>query len=399
MLPEVLASYPLPVTGLHMHVGTQMDNLETFTAAMRFLHRMSDLLEEHTAHRLSTLNLGGGLGIPFLEGQRFPSIDALAEALRPLRREGIVYEVEPGNSLVGNAVGLLARVAAIKTKRGRRWGILDVGTDQLMKFTIVRWEHQIVDAEHRPLPGEGPDALAGPLCFAGDVLLRATRLDGVQRGDPMLIRHAGAYCEAVSSHFNGRRGPAHVLIDTDGSLRSVRHAEDPFFQPGVQGYVPTASGTRRANREPVGRDTLDALHSQYMHELAAAEGYTILEAQRVGARAYRFEIEPRTPVDFVAMPLALRIVGDASIIAVGHVLGWQTKCGPVWATRLSLTSGSILPTHASFPCDVVVGAARLAPRPEVACVLTVHFNLGAGEVTGVARVVVPAESVATGAVA
>ena len=47
--------------------------------------------------------------------------------------------------------------------RDRRWGILDVGTDQLVKFTIARWEHQICGPDHRPLPREGPDALAGPL--------------------------------------------------------------------------------------------------------------------------------------------------------------------------------------------------------------------------------------------
>lgn len=339
ILPELLEGFPLPVSGLHMHVGTQMDNLEAFEAAIDFLHRMSDLLEQRTAHRIATLNLGGGLGIPFLEGQSFPSIDALAEALRPVRREGVVYEVEPGNSLVGNAVALMARVVAVKTVRGRRWGILDVGTDQLVKFTIARWEHQIDDAEHRPLPGDGPDALAGPLCFAGDVLLPATRLDGVERGDPVLVRHTGAYCEAVSSRFNGRRGPAHIMIEADGSIRVVRRAEDPFFQPGVQAHVPTASGTGTERHDRVRPGTVEALHSPYMREDAASESYTILEARREGERAYRFEVEPRTAVDFVGMPLALRIAGDASIIAVGHVLGWRNKAGPVWANRLSLTCG------------------------------------------------------------
>jgi diaminopimelate decarboxylase len=123
-LAEVLADYPLPVTGLHMHVGTQMDNLQAFVAGLEFLHSVSDYLEEHTPHRFSTLNLGGGLGIPFFDDQEIPSIDELTEALRPLRRDGLTYEVEPGNSLVGNAVALLAGVSAVKTMRGRRIAIL-----------------------------------------------------------------------------------------------------------------------------------------------------------------------------------------------------------------------------------------------------------------------------------
>jgi len=407
-LAQALADYPLPVTGLHMHVGTQMDNLEAFEAGLEFMHRLRDALEKHTPHRIGTLNLGGGLGIPFLDGQSFPTIDALADALVPLRRADLAYEVEPGNSLVGDAVALLARVVAVKTMRGRRWGIIDVGTDQLVKFTIARWEHQIVDAEHRPLPTEGPDALAGPLCFAGDVLLPATRLDGLRRGDPVLVRHAGAYCESVSSRFNGRRGPAHVLIGADGSARLSRRAEDSFFQPAVQAHVPRAFATaaapsERASATAVAADreelidprTVSALQSAYMHELAAEDGYTIVEARRVGERAYRFEIEPRAAVDFVAMPLALRIAGDACIIAVGHVLGWRSKAGPVWATRLSLTCGEMLPSAGRFPCRVVVDAPRPAAGPDGAHVAIVHFELGSGEVVGTAKVVVPVHGVSS----
>lgn len=412
-LPALLDGYPLPVTGVHMHVGTQMDNVETFVAAVGFLHELAGILERRAGQRIATLNLGGGLGIPFQDDQRFPTVDALAAALRPLLREDTEYEVEPGNALVGDAVALLSRVVALKAMRGRRWGILDAGTDQLVKFTVARWEHQIVDADHRPLPREGPDALAGPLCFAGDVLLPATRLDGVRRGDPVLIRHAGAYCEAVASRFNGRRGPAHVLVD-GGEVRLVRTAEDPFFEPAVQTYIPAGlaaepapAGTAGAGGAPAAPDApraepLDAavvaaLQSRYMHRDAAHDAYTILDARRTGERAYRFEVEPRAAVDFVAMPLALRIAGDACIIAVGHALGWREKARPVWATRLTLTFGATLPARGTFPCRVVVSALRPAPTPGIAHVGTVRFRLGDGEVTGTARVVVPAEGEADAA--
>lgn len=398
VLPEVLTDYPLPVTGLHMHVGTQMDNLEAFTAATDFLNRMSRLLESHTGHDISTLNLGGGLGIPFLDGQQFPSIEALADALLPLRREGITYEVEPGNSLVGNAVALLAQVAAVKTMRGRRWGILDVGTDQLMKFTIARWEHQIVDAEHEPFPRDGTDALGGPLCFAGDVLLPATRLAGVERGDPVLIRHAGAYCEAVSSHFNGRRGPAHIVIETDGSVRLTRREEDTFFEPNVQGHLPAGLENGGEEGELIGAGAVEALQSQYLQHDSVADGYTILEARRVGERAYRFEVEPRASVDFMGWPLAMRIASDAVIIAVGHMLGWRTKAGPMWGTRLSLTYDSMLHVREPLPCRVVVSPLRRLPRRAPGYTGTARFELGAGEIAGVVQVLVPVKRVAqTGA--
>ena len=86
-----------------------------------------------------------------------------------------------------------------------------VGTDQLVKHTVARWEHPIAGPDHRILPRSGPDGLAGPLCFAGDVLYPETDLTGIETGDPLLFGQAGSYCEAVSSRFNGRRAPVHVV--------------------------------------------------------------------------------------------------------------------------------------------------------------------------------------------
>lgn len=392
---ETLKDLPLPVTGLHLHVGTQMDNVQAFEAAMRFLHHTAELLHEATPHRISTLNLGGGLGIPFLEGQQFPTIDDLAAAIQALRDDRYTYEVEPGNSLVGNAVALLARLVTIKEMRGRRWGILDVGTDQLMKITMAGWRHTIRDADHRALPMEGTDALSGPLCFAGDVLLPATRLDGLSAGDALLVTHAGAYCEATSSRFNGRRGPPHVLIRTDGTSRLVRRAEDPFFQPAVQGHVPPEMSATAASGEVLDDAIVHALQSSYLHEGAAGDGYEFVEVRRIGPRAYAFEVTPRAAVDFISMPLALRIAGDACIVAVGHVMGWRSKAGPVWGTRLSMTYETMLPLAERLTCRVVVSSLRRVPRRGVAYTGIARFELGAGQVTGAVRVMVPAGRRAT----
>lgn len=392
-LPGYLATYPLPVSGLHMHVGTQMDNVETFVAGLAFLHRLADLLAEHTGHRIRTLNLGGGLGIPFADEESFPTIEELAAALAPHLRGGLDYHVEPGNSLVGDAVALLARVAATKNARGRRWAIADVGTDQLVKFTVARWEHQIVDADHRPLPRTGPDALAGPLCFAGDVLLPETSLGDLKTGDPLLVQHAGAYCEAVSSRFNGRRSPAHVVIDGDGEIHQVRRSEDPFFEPVLQSFVAqngngkgNGNGNGHAAAERVAPELCEALHSEYMHELANDDHYTLREMSKIGERTYDFTVDTSASVPFVAMPLALRIIGDAAITAVGHELGWRKKAAPVWATRLSMSCGENLPSGGAVPCRIIVGA--LYPSVQSGKTGVVHYQLGEhGEVRGVARVV------------
>jgi len=390
-LVDFLAGYSLPVSGLHTHVGTQMDNVGAFTASIRFLHRLADILAEETPHRIDTVNLGGGLGIPFLAGQAFPSIEELTAALRPYLRRKMRYEVEPGNSLVGEAVGLLARVVATKEARGRRWAVIDVGTDQMEKFTISRWEHQIVDADGQPLDREGPDGLCGPLCFAGDVFLPATRLAGIAKGDPLLVQHAGAYCEAVSSRFNGRRAPAHVVVDGDGRAELVRRSEDLFFEPSHQTLLPAGLAQPETFE---GGETLDlervaALQSEYMYELANHDRYTITEARRTGERSFLFRVQPAAAVSFVAMPLALRILGDTSIAAVGLLLGWERKDRPIWATRLSMTCGEMIPISGELLCAMVIGPLRPSRSPGIAATALVHYSLGRGEFSGVSRVVIP----------
>jgi len=391
-LAALLDGYPLPVSGLHVHVGTQMDNLDTFVAGLAFLHRLADLLRERTGHPLTALNLGGGLGIPFLAGQHFPAIGDLTEALVPRLRDDFRYEVEPGNALVGDAFALVSRVVAVKETRGRRWAIADVGTDQLVKLTVARWEHEIVGPDHAPLPMEGPDGLAGPLCFAGDVLLPATRLEGLAAGDPLLVRHAGAYCEAIASRFNGRTGAATVVVGDDGEARLAARREDPFFEPTLQGYEPPGLGEAAGDAEtvevPAAR--LAALHSEYMHALAGEDGYEIVAAERTGERSYEFRVAARAAVGFVALPLALRIIGDAAIVAVGLELGWEAKRAPVWATRVAMTCGKTIPAGGEVPCRVVVSG--LAPFGRLGGDTTGHvwFSLGEnGELRGTAKVSVP----------
>ncbi len=391
-LVEHLSDYPLPVSGLHVHVGTQMDNLEAFVQGLAFLHRLADLLAGRTRHRIEVVNLGGGLGIPFFDDQVFPSVEALTRVLSPALRPRLRYQVEPGNSLVGESAGLLTRIVATKTTRGKRWAIVDVGTDQLVKFTVARWEHQIVGPDHRALPRAGPDGLAGPLCFAGDVLFPATDVGGLATGDPLLVQHTGAYCEAVSSRFNGRRAPAQVVIGEDGEPRLARTREDPFFDPLHQTYQPTLWRPERfvpESGEALAADRIHALESAYMHRLANLDLYDVAEVRRTGPGAYVIEMDLRAEVDFVAMPFAVRLVGDATIIAVGRELGWTEKAGPVWATRLSLTCAETLPVAGRIRCTVELGGLAPDPRGGRAWVGDAHFRLGDGQVSGVAAVVVP----------
>jgi diaminopimelate decarboxylase len=395
-LLDVLAGTRLPVTGLHVHVGTMMDNVTTFVDTLAFLHALADAARASTPHDPRTLNLGGGLGLPHDRGQSHPTVAALVAALRPHLRADLAYEVEPGNSLVGDTYALLTRVVAVKREPGRTWAICDVGTDQLVKHTVAGMRHEIVDAGGRPLPTHGPDAVAGPLCFVGDVLLPETHLDGVEPGDPLLVRHAGAYCEAIASRFNGRLGPATVVVEHGHVTRVARTREDPFHTAASTATRPVPKADPTEPAEPIPDDALAALRSPYMHALAADDRYELTSARRIGPGVYAFVAHVHTTCGFLGLPLAVRILGDASIVAVGLELGWDAKRAPVLASRLALSMDVALPGHGSFPCRVRVGALAPAGRTAEHRVGTVHFELDAGPeaatpaIHGTARVSVPA---------
>jgi diaminopimelate decarboxylase len=140
---SVILASTLPIAGLHMHIGTQMDNMKAFVSALDFMHGLVDEIEAATVNRMDILDIGGGLGIHFLPGDEFPTLTDYAATLKSRFRKNRTYVVEPGHAIVGTAVGLLSCVQEIKTLRSRRWAILDVGTDQLIKVTLLSWRHQI----------------------------------------------------------------------------------------------------------------------------------------------------------------------------------------------------------------------------------------------------------------
>lgn len=386
-----IAGLRLPVTGLHVHVGTMMDNLAAFGEGLDFLHALADQVEEKTRHRPTTINLGGGLGLPHDRTQAQPTIEALGAALKRRFRSGIAYEVEPGNSLVGDSFALLTRLVAVKEARGRRWGICDVGTDQLVKHTVAGWRHEIVDAAHRPLPQQGDDALAGPLCFAGDILLPATDLGDARQGDLLLVRHAGAYCEAIASRFNGRLGPATIVIEDGGPSRLAKRAEDAFFASEASAMRPIPKPAEGTPAEPMPQRLVAGLQSAYMHLEAQQDAYQIESARRVARSTYEFTVAVDAPCGFVGMPLMVRILGDASITAIGLELGWEEKRGAVLASKLTLNCDAMLPGQGRLPCRVVVSALHPAGRSGATLGGTVRFELGDGPaVHGTAQVSAPA---------
>jgi diaminopimelate decarboxylase len=204
----------LDVTGVTVHIGSQLTNLAPLEAAFV---RLGDLLAtlRGDGFDLKIADLGGGLGVPYGLGQPDPPspADYGAMVTRVTRDWNIRLAFEPGRLISGNAGVLLSRVVRVKPGAVHPWLIVDAAMNDLMRPALYDAFHQI-DAV-TPGPGRMVANVVGPVCESGDTFAMAREMDAVGDGDLIVFRTAGAYGAAMSSGYNSRPLTAEVLVDGD----------------------------------------------------------------------------------------------------------------------------------------------------------------------------------------
>ena len=220
-IPEALELYAeaarqpaLRVSGVSVHIGSQIADVSSFAAA---LERVADLAGElrSQGHDIRYVDAGGGLGISYEETpQEFDAqIAAYANAVMgPLRGLDIHVLLEPGRSIVGAAGVLVTRVIYRKTNNSKRFLIVDAGMNDLLRPALYGAYHEIVPVVHSSGEGETTDVV-GPVCETGDFLARDRRLPIAREGDLLAILDAGAYGAVLASNYNTRGRPAELLVN------------------------------------------------------------------------------------------------------------------------------------------------------------------------------------------
>ncbi len=222
---RVRASRHLDLVGLHAHIGSQIFELEPYTKAIEALAdftRSVDLEPE-------LLNVGGGLGIAYLENDEPPSIEEYVDVkVKGVRR---VFDpaprilVEPGRSLVGNAGITAYRVGTVKEIPGvRTYVSVDGGMSDNTRPMLYDARYEALVADRA---GEAPDTkatVAGMHCESGDVLVRDVELAAPRVGDVLVTPATGAYGYAMASNYNGVPRPP-VIFCREGEARVVVRRE------------------------------------------------------------------------------------------------------------------------------------------------------------------------------
>jgi diaminopimelate decarboxylase len=220
MSPDDALSLRDDVAGLHVHVGSQL--LST-AAAEETVAWLNAFLED-ADWTPEVLDLGGGLGVPTLPGERGPSIEEFVGALRRGLRASASLILEPGRSLVGQAGVTLYRVGSIKRAGERRWVAIDGGISDNPRPQLYGARYTALVANRADAATDDTYSVAGKHCESGDVLIDSVELAEPRRGDVLAIPATGAYTLAMASSYNGVPKPAAVLV-SGGDAGLIRRRE------------------------------------------------------------------------------------------------------------------------------------------------------------------------------
>jgi diaminopimelate decarboxylase len=207
----------LKVTGVDMHIGSQITELEPYDASIeRLVALVGDLRSD--GHRIEHVDLGGGLGIPYREDNTPPPHpEAYAAVVKRYTKDlGAKLIFEPGRLIAGNAGILVTRVIYVKEGEGRTFVIVDAAMNDLIRPTLYDAYHAVRPISE-PVPGAAMITadLVGPVCETGDYLALERDMPPAAPGDLLAVMSAGAYGAVQAGTYNSRLLVPEVLVDGD----------------------------------------------------------------------------------------------------------------------------------------------------------------------------------------
>lgn len=217
------------LTGVDMHIGSQVTVLDPYEEGLRRLLELVSALRDLGSSDLEYLDVGGGLAVTY-DDELPTNPEAFAAAIVPQAvTSGLTLIVEPGRYLVGNAGILLTRVLYRKRSGGRDYVITDAGMNDLLRPSHYQAYHHI--SAVRPSGSSATYDVVGPVCESGDFFALNRTMDAVTEGDLLIVHSAGAYGFVMASNYNSRPRPPEILVDGDRyAVIRERETYDDLFR-------------------------------------------------------------------------------------------------------------------------------------------------------------------------
>jgi len=226
-------SSALHLLGVHSHIGSQIFETDGFLIAIRRLAELLDEARKETGFVSEVLNVGGGFGIRYVEGDTPLHPGAYVQAITRAVREELVMRdlplpelwIEPGRSIVGEAGTTLYRVGSSKEiPHVRTYLAVDGGMTDNLRPALYQARYEAAIANKMNAPATQVVSIAGKCCESGDMLIWDVPLPESSPGDLLAVPCTGAYGYAMSNNYNRIARPAVVFVK-DGEAQLVVNRE------------------------------------------------------------------------------------------------------------------------------------------------------------------------------
>ena len=225
------------ISGIDMHIGSQITELEPFVHAADKIFDIVDALAQNGI-MLDHLDFGGGLGVRYTD-EAPPSAETLVKAVsRKAAERGyadLPIYFEPGRSLVARAGILLTTVEYLKPTDAKNFMIVDAAMNDMVRPTLYQAQMPLVNCTQRDEASLWD--VVGPVCETGDFLARSIKL-AAQPGDVLAMTGAGAYGMSMASNYNSRGRAAEVLV-SGSRVWLIRRRETIEDLMALENTVPT----------------------------------------------------------------------------------------------------------------------------------------------------------------
>ncbi|GAV11084.1 diaminopimelate decarboxylase LysA [Paenibacillus sp. NAIST15-1] len=227
----------LELLGIHSHIGSQIFETEGFQMAVERVAQFARGVKEQLGIAFRVVNLGGGFGIRYVEGDTPLHVRDYVKAITDAVKQHFAdigeclpeIWVEPGRSIVGEAGTTLYTVGSVKDIPGvRKYVAVDGGMTDNPRPALYESRYEALLANRSTNESTETVSIAGKCCESGDMLIWDAVLPAVQQGDLLAVSCTGAYNYSMASNYNRIPRPAVVFVhkgEADIVVRRESHED------------------------------------------------------------------------------------------------------------------------------------------------------------------------------
>lgn len=202
--------------GIDLHIGSQLTDLSPFEAAFSRLVELVRGLRTD-GHKITHIDLGGGLGIPYeTGGVEPPSPKAYGHMVASVLGDlDCSIILEPGRLIAGNAGILVSEMIYEKTSENRTFYIIDAAMNDLARPAMYEAHHEIIPVAENADGRKTIVDFVGPICESSDVFAKGRETLPIKARELVAIKSAGAYGAVMASSYNSRPLVPEVMVSGD----------------------------------------------------------------------------------------------------------------------------------------------------------------------------------------